>query len=215
MKKNVYSITLLEDVVRAVDRVAYLNGTSRSGMINRILAEYVSMSTPETHARRIFSELGRMIESDNDFRIHAAQSDTLFAVKSSLSFKYNPTIRYSVALYSEADEFFGELRAVLRTQNPMLISQVGLFFEMWERVETAYSGTSPRVFLEAGKYTRCLRMPHKKADATEIGSAAAGYIRVLHDGISAYFESLPDTERATARISDIYRRYVSSGAILI
>ncbi len=215
MKKNVYSITLLEDVVRAIDRAAYLNGTSRSGMINRILAEYVSMSTPETHARRILSELGRMIEGDNDFRIHAAQSDTFFAVKSSLSFKYNPTIRYSVALYSEADEFFGELRAVLRTQNPMLISQFGLFFELWRRIEAAYLGASPRAFLEAGKYTRCLRVPYKTADATELGRAAAGYIRVLHDGISAYFNSLPDTEAATARISDIYRRYISSDAILI
>ena len=57
MQKNVYSIVLNEDVVEAVDHLAYREGTSRSNMINRILAEYLSLSTPEQQIRDIFSAL--------------------------------------------------------------------------------------------------------------------------------------------------------------
>ena len=41
MKKAVYSLVLSEDVVDAVDRMAYSRGTSRSNLINQILAEAV------------------------------------------------------------------------------------------------------------------------------------------------------------------------------
>ena len=36
MKKAVYSLVLSEDVVDAVDRMAYARGTSRSNLINQI-----------------------------------------------------------------------------------------------------------------------------------------------------------------------------------
>ncbi len=215
MKKSMYSITLLDDVVRGIDRVAYLNGTSRSGMINRILAEYLRMATPETRSRRIISELGRLIEDERGFRMHGESSGSLFAVKSSLSFKYNPTIRYSVALYQETGEFFGELRAVLRTQNTMLISSLEVFFELWHRIEAAYLNKAPRAVLEGGKYTRKLRLPSASVAADELGRAAAGYIRLLHDAISAYFDALPDAELAASRISKLYGEYVRRGAAMI
>ena len=41
MSKSVYSVVLMDDVVDAVDRLAYEAGTNRSNMINRSLAEYV------------------------------------------------------------------------------------------------------------------------------------------------------------------------------
>ena len=39
MANSVYSIVLNDAVVEAIDRLAYQNGTNRSSMINRILAE--------------------------------------------------------------------------------------------------------------------------------------------------------------------------------
>ena len=47
MSKSVYSLVLSDDVVAAVDRAAYALGSSRSNLINQILAEYVSFITPE------------------------------------------------------------------------------------------------------------------------------------------------------------------------
>ena len=46
-KKSMYSIMLMDSVVEAVDRAAYLNGTNRSNLINQILAEHLGVETPE------------------------------------------------------------------------------------------------------------------------------------------------------------------------
>lgn len=47
MKKSVYSVVLSDEVIAKVDRIAYMNNTNRSNMINQILADYVSLTTPE------------------------------------------------------------------------------------------------------------------------------------------------------------------------
>ena len=41
MNKSLFSLILSEDVVAAVDRLAYSRGTIRSIMVNQILSEYV------------------------------------------------------------------------------------------------------------------------------------------------------------------------------
>ena len=51
MKKSVYSLVLMDDIVEAVDRVAYSQNTSRSNLINQILAEYLSLMTPESSSK--------------------------------------------------------------------------------------------------------------------------------------------------------------------
>ena len=54
MKKNLYSLTLSDEVVREVDALAHRMGTNRSALVNRILAEYVSVPTPERRWNDIF-----------------------------------------------------------------------------------------------------------------------------------------------------------------
>ena len=51
MKKSVYSLVLMDDVVEAIDELAYSMNTSRSNLINQILAARVSLLTPETIGR--------------------------------------------------------------------------------------------------------------------------------------------------------------------
>lgn len=46
-EENLYSLTLSDDVVREVDALAHRMGTNRSALVNQILAEYVSVPTPE------------------------------------------------------------------------------------------------------------------------------------------------------------------------
>ena len=64
MNKSVYSIVLSDDVVAQVDRLAYKAGTSRSAMINRILADYVSYVTPEQRLRDILDLIISSTEED-------------------------------------------------------------------------------------------------------------------------------------------------------
>jgi metal-responsive CopG/Arc/MetJ family transcriptional regulator len=60
MKKTLYSLMLSDDVVHEVDAGPQM-GTSRSNLINQILAEYVSVPTPERRISDIFTAIEQMI----------------------------------------------------------------------------------------------------------------------------------------------------------
>ena len=57
MKKSVYSLVLSDDIIEAIDRLAYKQGASRSAVINEILAEAVSYTTPEKRMNDIFGSI--------------------------------------------------------------------------------------------------------------------------------------------------------------
>ena len=207
MKKSIYSITLLDDVVRAVDRAAFESGTTRSGLINKILAEHLGLPTPETRQRDIFTSLAHLISGDESFLINSDIGDSLFAVKSSLRFKYNPTIRYSVAIHPEGGDYFGEIRAQLRTQNAQLIAQLDVFFAMWQKLEDAYFGVRLSEFGN-GRFVRQLRAA-SGTSADALGKSAARYIRHLNNGISAHFRLYPDIDASAAYVSKLYAEYIN------
>ena len=68
MANSVYSIVLNDAVVEAIDRLAYQNGTNRSSMINRILAERVSYTTPEQRIKNILGYVEKSLIPQNCFR---------------------------------------------------------------------------------------------------------------------------------------------------
>ena len=108
MKKSVYSLVLSDDVIAAVDRAAYQNGLSRSAMINRILAQAVSYTTPEQRMSEIFSQVERLLNGEV-FQSLSQPSDSMMSLRSALAYKYNPNVRYSVELYPDRPGE-GELR---------------------------------------------------------------------------------------------------------
>ena len=140
MNKSVYSLVLMDDVVEQIDRVAYEMNTSRSNMVNQILAEYVSYMTPEKRMREIFSAVEQQLTGGSTFQVLLQPSDSMFSLRSALSYKYNPTIRYSVELYRNMKPLLGELRVSLRSQNSTLLLYLLQFFKLWERIETSYLG---------------------------------------------------------------------------
>jgi metal-responsive CopG/Arc/MetJ family transcriptional regulator len=81
---------LSEDIVAAVDRLAYESGTNRSNMINNILAEYVSYRTPEMRMRSMFETMENLLSACEGFKVMLRSSDSLFSLRSALTFKYNP-----------------------------------------------------------------------------------------------------------------------------
>ena len=54
MKKTLYSLMLSDDVVREIDNLAHRMGTSRSNLVNMILAERVQLRTPEQQISDVF-----------------------------------------------------------------------------------------------------------------------------------------------------------------
>ncbi len=130
-----YSLMLSEDIISEIDRLAYEAGTNRSNMINNILAEYISYRTPEMRIKTMFETIEDMISNYEGFKVMLRTSDSLFNLRSALTFKYNPTVNYSIELYRSAADAIGELRASLRTQNTSLKLYIMQFYKLWVKTE--------------------------------------------------------------------------------
>ena len=204
MKKSVYSLVLSDDVIAAVDRAAYQNGLSRSAMINRILAQAVSYTTPEQRMSEIFSQVERLLNGEV-FQSLSQPSDSMMSLRSALAYKYNPNVRYSVELYPDRPGE-GELRVSLRSQSSALILYLGQFFRLWAKIEQAYVGGADCV-IQDGKYARRLKLP-ARVSHREQGAVLAGYIRAMEQGLRAFFHSLDDPRQAAALVEQAYQNYL-------
>lgn len=204
MKKSVYSLVLSDDVIAAVDRAAYQNGLSRSAMINRILAQAVSYTTPEQRMGEIFSQVERLLNGEV-FQSLSQPSDSMMSLRSALAYKYNPNVRYSVELYPDRPGE-GELRVSLRSQSSALILYLGQFFRLWAKIEQAYVGGADCV-IQDGKYARRLKLP-ARVSHREQGAVLAGYIRAMEQGLRAFFYSLDDPRQAAASVEQAYQNYL-------
>ena len=128
MGKSVYSLVLTDEVIREVDRAAYAMNTSRSNMINQILAEYVSYVTPEKRSREVFGRLEDALAALDHFQVMLQPSDSMISLRSALAYKYNPTVRYSVELYRTDEPAEGEGRGFRRSPNHRLGLFISAFF---------------------------------------------------------------------------------------
>ncbi len=211
--KNVYSIVLSQDVVEKVDRLAYENGTNRSNMINQILAEYVSYTTPEKRFREIFRNMEAVL-AENAFKA-AEPSDTMLSLRSALAYKYNPTVKYNVELYRGEKAEIGELRVSLRTQNAGLILYMTEFYRVWATVEAAYRGDIPCAAMD-GKYSRKLVLLNRSgAREIDLGHAIAAYINTFDRALKAFFYAIENPAKRAVEVERIYRDYIGGNLILV
>ena len=133
MKRSVYSLVLMDDVIKAVDEQAYRLGTSRSNLINQILAERLSCVTPEMRMREIFDSMTELI--GGAFRIQQQRSASLMTLRTALDYKYRPTINFKVELERAPVDCLGTLRVQIRTQSAALINLFDSFFSGWVSLE--------------------------------------------------------------------------------
>lgn len=64
------------------------------------------------------------------------------SLKSSLEYKYRPTVKYEVELYENGQDSIGELSVIFRTQSAALISDMTDFFRLWHSIEQNISPTT-------------------------------------------------------------------------
>ena len=67
MKKSVYSLVLNDRVVEELDQLAYRQGTSRSALINRILAEGNALPLVKRIDREKIEELLEKLHNKNSY----------------------------------------------------------------------------------------------------------------------------------------------------
>ena len=220
MKKSVYSLVLSDDVIEAIDRLAYSKGTSRSAMINGILAEAVSYTTPEKRMNDIFGAIESLMGSSS-FQIQPQPSDAMLSIRSALKYKYKPVIRYGLELYRSFDKTIGQLRVSFRTQSESLKSDLTEFLKLWAELENKYivkffpEGISYTI--DDGKFTRTFRLPeaieHRSDD--EIARAISEYIKMFDEILKIYFSNI-ENRRIAAQLSvDRYYEYLENGIVII
>lgn len=209
MKKSVYSLVLMDDVIKAVDQQAYRLGTSRSNLINQILAERLSCVTPEMRMRSIFDSVEELISSS--FRIQEQRSTSLMTLKTALEYKYRPTISYRVELDRAPEEYLGTLRVSIRTQSSALTDMLNSFFAYRVRLESAYLAKvgidcySYR--LDGGCFVRRLINPGSLTDE-QAGEAIGEYIRDLDRSIKVFFASPSEFGEAAPVLEKSYRELI-------
>lgn len=220
MSKSMYSLILNDEVVAQIDRMAYRQGTSRSEMITRILAQAVSMETPEMRKRDILARAHEILSRpDNDFRVQSAPTDSNLTLRSALVYKYNPTVYYTVELFRQpTDEGFGRLKIYMRTQNSELLSAFRHFASLYAGIESRYVNGS--VFRESpGKIERGLSV-RVKTDAypetQTLGQAISDYIDLTDRCIKAFFSGITVSyEYAVSGMEDIYKDFVNRHSIIV
>lgn len=210
MGKSVYSVVLQEEVVRAVDDLAYRQGVSRSALMNRLLAEAVSFITPEERMRGIFDALQRALKPLPEFQLLDTASDAMCRLTSALRYKYNPVVRYAVELYRDGEGARGELKASLRSQSAGLLQSMNAFFVLWRALEdetlAGYYPNGTPCEIEPGKYRRGLSFSVEAEMLSDeaLGEGIAAYIRVFDGAMKQYFSFAADPPAARRAAAEYY-----------
>ena len=166
MKKTLYSLMLSDDVVREVDVLAHRLGTNRSNLINQILAEYVNLTTPERRINDIFTAIEQMMAPSRELVPFFSPNTFTMSLKSSLEYKYRPTVKYEVELYRGGEGSIGEISVIFRTQSGALIQSMTEFFRLWKHIEDKnlaplLKGGPIDYALYDGKFVRSISIPSR------------------------------------------------------
>lgn len=204
MKKAVYSLVLSEDVVDAVDRMAYARGTSRSNLINQLLAEAVGYVTPERRMAEILQTLSQQMTGL--FQLQEQATDGMLTIRSPLRYRYKPTIRYRVELYREPEQALGVLHASFRTQSKALIDEAEAFFRLWAEAECEAGTCAPEDYKIAdGCWDRRFRIQAgTDTSAQKLGAAIGQYIKRVDAALKAYFAALPNHDAAAEAVKQFF-----------
>ena len=218
MKKTMYSLMLAEDVIREIDRLAAEKSTNRSNLVNQILAEYVSMTTPEKHVQNIFDIIERFIGQQSGYLLYSQPNDMTMSIKSPLQYHYRPTIRYEVEMYRSPDKTLGQLKIIFRTTSSELLLELTRFFKIWIQLENIYIKNffekgAIEYGMENGRFLRTFAVPND-SDYTEeqIGNAISHYIATFDEMLKDY---LAGRYTSTQDIEKRYLQYLNSGVQLI
>lgn len=218
MKKNMYSLMLAEDVIHEIDRLADEKGTNRSNLVNQILAEYVSLITPEKHVQNIFETIENFIGKQNGYLMYSQPNDMTMSIKSSLKYHYRPTIRYEVEMYRTPSQTIGQLKIIFRTTSAELLVELTRFFKIWMQLENIYirqffAKDAIEYGMENGRFLRTFAVPND-SDYTEeqIGNAISQYISTFDEMLKNYLSGI---YKSTEEIEKRYLQYLNSGVQLI
>ncbi len=196
MNKSLYSLMLMDEVVDEIDKLALRLNTNRSNLVNQILAEYVSVSTPEKQIDSIFRQMEELIGQSPELVPLVTPNQLSMSVKSSLQYKYRPTVRYVVQLYRTPEKAIGELTVNFRSQSPSLLNNMASFFVLWKRLEDNYASYyfepgALRYELSSSKFVRTIAVPKgRRYTEEDLSKAISGYVTAFDRIMKRYLAGM-------------------------
>ncbi len=213
MSKSVYSLVLNDEVVDIIDRMARLNGMSRSNMIEKILADAVRYETPEIRATSIFDEIERLISTSNSMRYLAQPSQYMASIMSALDYRYNPAIKYSVELFPNSDHL-GQLKVTLRTQNSILINLISDFYSYYTYLEKKYYNPNARYLYDGVKFTRLFDFPKVNITTKELAEKLTLYVKDFDELLNTYFNNLTNESNLLYVVEKKFKQLKSNSIVI-
>ena len=189
MGKSVYSLVLNDEVVDIIDKMARINGLSRSNMIEKILAQATNYETPEIRAFNIFEEIERIISKSQSMRYLSQPSQYMASIMSALDYRYNPAIKYSVELFPNSDHL-GQLKVTIRTQNAILLNLISDFYTLYTYLEKKYYNENAVFIFDGCKFTRLFDFPKVNITTRELAEKLTIYVQHFDELLNVYFNNL-------------------------
>ena len=204
MSKSLYSLILNDEVVSMVDKMARVNGVSRSSMIEKILANAVSYETPEIRANNIFDEIERLFSKSATMRYLESQSQYIGTIVGALDYRYNPAIKYNIELFPNSDKL-GQLKVTLRTQNGMLLDLMSDFYKFYIYLEKTYYNKSATYLFEQNKFIRLFDFPNTVVTTKQLAQLLTVYVKDFDELLNVYFNNLTND---TSVFKKVERRFI-------
>ncbi len=198
MSKSLYSLILSDKVVAAVDSEAAKRGMNRSSLINEVLADYLQIETPEQQMRNIFKNIDKLI--GGYFEALLPSNSRSMALKTSLDYKYKPTVKYELELSKTPENDLGTLKVQWRTTSEELTLKIDEFIKIWMAVESKYSKHVIGYVYEDNKFQRTFALPPGiEFSISYISNGIGKYIRLFDKALKSYatggLKSADDVER--------------------
>ncbi len=215
MKKTLYSLMLNDDVVREIDLLAHRRGISRSSLINEILADYVEVMTPERWVNDLFQTVEQLLSPSRELVPFFVPNASSMSMKSSLRYKYRPTVKYEVEFRQPEGEHSGTLSVIFRTQSAGLIQAMTAFFRLWKQLEDnwfSWRGLPLRRYeLYDGRFVRSIRLADKDLSNEQAARSLVDYVETFDRLMKGYLAQ----ELTPEQVASEYEQAMSRQKIIL
>ena len=171
----------------------------------------MNLVTPERRINDIFSAIEQLMTPSRELVPFVSPNAMTMSLKSSLEYKYRPTVKYEVELYRGNDKALGELSVIFRTQSAALINSMTDFFRVWKSIEDAHlrpllGDNAPEYALYDGKFVRSITIPQKDCSSQELASVISEYIKLFDNMMQGWLSGRYDAREIEACYYSLLRR---------
>lgn len=218
MNKQIISLVIRDEIMEHLDRWARQQGISRSQAASEILERHFNLASPQTKIDHVIDRIETRIREAGQWQQLVKTRGSSIQCRTSVSYKYNPNIRFLLEMSGKDRERMASLKIVARSQNLMFLGHLKRFFALMERIEAYDSEGFRRHSIRRGgfeqdgaRFQRDFHYDwmHERLEAEAIAAFLAEYLLMLREAMGAYFE-LPQLEEdlLLKRLYLVYRKHI-------